>query len=55
MKSVIELAKEAKFPSLTEYGYECLERFAALVRAERHIESVRFLDCNGTIKLIRIK
>lgn len=33
--NIIELAKEAGLPSLTEYGKDCLERFAALVRAER--------------------
>ena len=31
--NIIELAKEAGFPTMTEYGYESLERFAALVRA----------------------
>ena len=30
---IIRMAREAKFPTLTEYGYESLERFAALVAA----------------------
>ena len=36
--NIIELAKEAGLPSLTEYGKDCLERFADLVVAHEREE-----------------
>ena len=52
MTNIIELAKEAGFDDLfIKYGDLCLERFAALVRAELLKELAELTEKNGNIIL----
>ena len=44
-KEIISMAREAGLPTLTEYGYESLQRFAELVLKQRTKELMQlFLD-----------